>query len=192
MSQSVFVHETAVVDRGADIGAGSKVWHFCHVAAGARIGMHCTLAHGVYVGSNVSIGDGVTVANQVSLFDGVEIGDRVFVGPSAVFTNLEVPRAQLKRPAAATRIRVGEGATIGANATLLAGIAVGPWAFVAAGAVVTHDVPAQALVVGVPARVAGWVCVCGHRLDESDRCAGCGARYQRRDGVLRPLPGAGT
>ncbi len=153
MPQSVFIHETAVVDRGAEIGAGSKIWHFCHVATGARIGMHCTLAHGVYVGSDVRVGDGVTVSNQVSLFAGVELGDRVFVGPSAVFTNVEVPRAPAAGSATVARIRVGTGATIGANATLLAGVSVGPWAFVAAGAVVTRDVPPNVVVAGNPAQV---------------------------------------
>ncbi|MFH1809126.1 MAG: acyltransferase [Pseudomonadota bacterium] len=181
MSISVFVHETAVVDHGADVGAGTKVWHFSHVASGARIGMHCTLGQNVYVAPHVRLGDGVTVCNNVSLYDGVDLDDRVFVGPSAVFTNVEVPRANPGRRASAAAITVGQGATIGANATLLAGVQVGAWAFVGAGAVVTRSVSAHALVVGTPARRIAWVCECGRRLDDDLICGPCAIHY-RLDG----------
>lgn len=185
MSLSAFIHETAVIDRGADIGAGSKIWHFTHVASGASIGMHVTLGQNVYVAPNVVLGDWVTVSNNVSLFDGVELEDQVFVGPAAVFTNVEVPRASPVRHPRTAEIHVGRGATIGANATLLAGVTVGPWAFVGAGAVVTRDVPAHALVVGVPARRVGWACECGERLDDEHACAACGARYIEEGEDLR-------
>ncbi len=186
MSLSIFVHQTAVVDRGADISAGTKIWHFSHVASGARIGMHCTVGQNVYVAPNIVIGDGVTICNNVSLYDGVVLEDRVFVGPSAVFTNVEVPRANPGRRPAAAPICVGRGATIGANATLLAGVEIGPWAFVGAGCVVTRKVVGHALVVGVPARRLGWVCECGRRLDGELRCEACDKAY-RLDGELLSL-----
>lgn len=187
MPLSVFVHHSAIVDQDADIGAGSKVWHFAHVSRGARVGMHCTLGQGVYVAPRVSIGDGVTVSNNVSLYDGLVLGDRVFIGPGAVFTNVELPRAQPGRREATAEIHVDEGATIGANATLLAGVHVGAWAFVAAGAVVTKDVPAHALVIGVPGQAAAWVCRCGRRLDDKLHCQACDLRYQEKQGQLLPL-----
>jgi UDP-2-acetamido-3-amino-2,3-dideoxy-glucuronate N-acetyltransferase len=188
MSISVFVHQTAVVDAGADVGAGTKIWHFSHVASGAVIGMHCTLGQNVYVAPHVRLGDGVSVGNNVSLYDGVVLEDRVFVGPSAVFTNVEIPRANPGRRAAAAAIVVGQGATIGANATLLAGVRVGPWAFVGAGAVVTRAVPAHALVVGTPARRRGWVCECGRRLGDGLTCEPCGVRYALAGEVLDRAP----
>jgi UDP-2-acetamido-3-amino-2,3-dideoxy-glucuronate N-acetyltransferase len=161
MDPTTFVHPTAVVDSGASIGAGVKVWHFCHVTAGARIGAGAVLGQNVFVGGAAVVGNGCKIANNVSLYDGVELGPEVFVGPSAVFTNVKTPRAFISRRTEFLKTRVGRGASIGANATIVCGRTLGSYCFVAAGAVVTHDVPAFALVAGVPARRQGWVCRCG-------------------------------
>ena len=171
-----YAHPTAVVDPGAAIGAGTSIWHFVHVMPGARIGRGCVLGQGCFVG-NVRIGDGVKVQNHVSLFDGVELEDEVFCGPSCVFTNVINPRAAISRKHELRPTRVRRGATIGANATLICGVVVGEHAFVAAGAVVRDDVPAHALVAGVPARRIGWMCRCGARLPDplpnDPRCERC-------------------
>jgi len=171
-----FAHATAVVDEGAQIGEGTKIWHFCHVAAGARIGKDCVLGQNVYVG-NVRIGDRCKIQNNVSVYDGVELEDGVFCGPSCVFTNVTNPRAEVERKKEFKPTCVRRGATIGANATVMCGITVGEYAFIGAGAVVTHDVPAHALVVGAPARRVGAMCACGVRL-ETLVCAACGKRYR--------------
>jgi UDP-2-acetamido-3-amino-2,3-dideoxy-glucuronate N-acetyltransferase len=172
------------VDRPAAIGAATKIWHFSHVMPRARVGARCTLGQNVFVGSRAVVGDGCRIQNNVSVYDGVELGDEVFVGPSAVFTNVINPRAAVDRKAELRPTRVLRGATIGANATIVCGATIGEFAFVAAGAVVTGDVPAFALVGGVPARRMGWICRCGVTLPRSRsaavRCAACGERYQRR------------
>ena len=181
---SAEVHPTAVVDPGAVLGAGTKVWHFSHVMSGARVGAGCVLGQNVFVGGAVVVGDGCKIQNNVSLYDGVELANDVFVGPSAVFTNVATPRAFVSRRAALSPTRVGHGASIGANATIVCGRTLGPYCFVAAGAVVTRDVPAHALVAGVPARQRGWVCRCGvtlpvatdRPLPEPPLCAACRAR----------------
>jgi UDP-2-acetamido-3-amino-2,3-dideoxy-glucuronate N-acetyltransferase len=160
----VQIHPSAIVDDGAEIGAGTRIWHFTHVCAGARIGADCSFGQGVYVGHDVLIGRGVKVQNQVSVFDGVTLEDEVFVGPGAVFTNVINPRAAVVRRAEYRRTRVQRGATLGANCTVVCGVTVGAYAFVGAGAVVTSDVPAHALVVGVPARRIGWMSRHGERL----------------------------
>lgn len=171
-----FVHETAVVDQGAEVGAKTKIWHFCHVMSGARVGERCTLGQNVYVGGEAVVGDRCKIQNNVSVYDGVVLEDDVFVGPSAVFTNVRNPRAHVSRRDEYEPTRVGRGATIGANATIVCGTTLGEYAFVGAGAVVTADVPAHALVVGNPARQMGWVCRCGERLAgdgpefECERC----------------------
>jgi UDP-2-acetamido-3-amino-2,3-dideoxy-glucuronate N-acetyltransferase len=208
MDPTTFVHPTAVVDPGASIGAGSKVWHFCHVSAGARIGAGSVLGQNVFVGGTAVVGNGCKIANNVSLYDGVELGPEVFVGPSVVFTNVKTPRAFISRRAEFLKTRVGRGASIGANATIVCGRTLGTYCFVAAGAVVTHDVAAFALVAGVPARRQGWVCRCGVTLAATTSssssvavntvapgrltCPACAAAYLvgaggDGDGALRPL-----
>jgi UDP-2-acetamido-3-amino-2,3-dideoxy-glucuronate N-acetyltransferase len=180
-----FAHPTAVVDEGAQIGEGTKIWHFCHVSAGARIGRDCVLGQNVYVG-NVHIGNRCKIQNNVSIYDGVELEDGVFCGPSCVFTNVINPRAEVERKKEFKPTRVRRGATIGANATIMCGVTVGEYAFVGAGAVVTKDVPPHALVVGTPARRTGWMCACGVKL-ASDVCSACGKRYRIGDASIAAL-----
>ena len=183
-----FAHESSFVDPGATIGAGTKIWHFCHVMPGAVIGERCVLGQNVVVMPGTRIGNNVKIQNNVSVYEGVELEDDVFCGPSCVFTNVATPRSHVSRKHAFQPTRVRRGATIGANATIVCGITLGEYAFVGAGAVVTADVPAHALVVGVPARQVGWVCQCGERLalDGAGRgtCAACGTSYAEREGAL--------
>jgi len=179
-----FVHESAYVDDGAEIGAETKIWHFTHVMGGARIGKACSLGQNVFVARGVRIGDFVKIQNNVSVYEGVILEDYVFCGPSCVFTNVRTPRSAFPRnqPEDYLPTLVKKGATIGANATVVCGVTIGEWAFVAAGAVVTRDVPAYALVAGVPARVRGWRCQCGIGLVRrgwAAYCAECGRRYRR-------------
>lgn len=159
-----WAHDSAVVDDGAQIGDGSKVWHFSHVCAGARIGPGSSLGQGVYVGNDVVIGANARIQNNVSVYDAVTLEDDVFCGPSMVFTNVHNPRAAVSRKAEYRRTLVRQGATLGANCTIVCGATVGAYAFVGAGAVVTSDVPDHALVVGVPARRIGWMSRYGERL----------------------------
>jgi UDP-2-acetamido-3-amino-2,3-dideoxy-glucuronate N-acetyltransferase len=170
-----WAHPTAVIDRGAKIGAGSKIWHFCHVMAGARIGAGCVLGQNVFVAATAVVGDGCKIQNNVSIYDGVVLADDVFVGPSAVFTNVRTPRAHLSRRHAFTQTTVDRGATIGANATIVCGSRLGTFSFVAAGAVVVHDVQAHALVAGVPARRIGWTCRCGAKVRRAGGSLSCRA-----------------
>jgi UDP-2-acetamido-3-amino-2,3-dideoxy-glucuronate N-acetyltransferase len=185
-----FVHPTAVVDAGAVIGAETRIWHFCHVMGGAVIGERCSFGQGSFVAGGVRVGNGVKVQNNVSLYDGVTLEDEVFVGPSAVFTNVSNPRASVVRKHEYRPTRVERGATIGANATIVCGVTLGKWCFVAAGAVVTRDVPAHALVAGVPARRIGWVSRYGERLAPDEKgeavCPATGERY-RIDGETATL-----
>lgn len=159
-----FAHATAVVDDGARIGAATRIWHFSHVMGSATLGAGCVLGQNVFVAADVTIGDRVKIQNNVSVYKGVTLEDDVFCGPSMVFTNVRNPRAHVERKDAFAATRVERGATLGANCTVVCGNGVGRYAMVAAGAVVTSQVPAHALVMGVPGRVHGWMCQCGERL----------------------------
>jgi UDP-2-acetamido-3-amino-2,3-dideoxy-glucuronate N-acetyltransferase len=189
---SSFRHDSAIVDEGAEIGEGSRIWHFVHVCAGARIGRGVVLGQNVYVGGGAVIGDGCKVQNNVSVYDGVVLEEAVFVGPSAVFTNVVNPRAGVERKDQYRRTLVRAGATLGANCTILCGVTIGRHAFVGAGAVVTRDVPDHALVVGTPARHSGWMSRHGEKLDlplEGDgetACPATGERYLLANGECRP------
>jgi len=182
------VHPTAVVDPGARIGAGARVWHFCHVMAGARVGARCVLGQNVFLGRGVVVGDGTKIQNNVSLYEGVAVGRRCFLGPSVVFTNVSTPRAEVDRKGAFEPTRVRDGATLGANATILCGTTIGRYALVGAGAVVTRDVPDYRVAVGVPARLRGWACRCGAPLPETLACRACGRRYREARGRLAAAP----
>ena len=185
-----FAHDSAVVDAGVQIGKGSKIWHFSHIMSGSRLGTGCNIGQNVVVGPNVSIGDGCRIQNNVSVYDGVTLEDEVFCGPSMVFTNVLNPRANISRKDNFAATTVRQGATIGANATIVCGNEVGAWSFVGAGAVVTKDVPAHALVVGNPAEQVGWMCRCGERLDEQLQCT-CGhERYKEFEGRLEVISSA--
>ena len=187
-----FVHESAYVDDGATIGKGTKVWHFCHVMPGAVIGERCSLGQNVVVMSGTRIGNNVKIQNNVSIYEGVELEDDVFCGPSMVFTNVINPRSRVSRKDEYKTTRVRRGASIGANATVVCGVTLGEYAFIGAGAVVTTDVQPYALMVGVPARRAGWMCQCGVKLPKSGvgTCAACGTRYERAGEGIRPVGGA--
>jgi UDP-2-acetamido-3-amino-2,3-dideoxy-glucuronate N-acetyltransferase len=178
-----WAHPTAIVELPVSIGAATRIWHFTHVMPYARIGARCALGQNVFVASRAVIGDGCRIQNNVSVYEGVELADEVFVGPSAVFTNVVNPRAFVQRRDQLRRTVVGRGATIGANATIVCGAAIGDFAFIAAGAVVTADVPAFALVGGVPARRIGWICRCGVTLPKARGstgklvCSACATAY---------------
>jgi len=191
----VFVHESSYVDEGARIGAGTKIWHFCHVMPGAVIGERCNLGQNVVVMPGARLGDNVKVQNNVSIYEGVVLEDDVFCGPSCVFTNVVNPRSHVSRKAEYRRTLVRRGTSIGANATILCGITLGEYSFIGAGAVVRSDVPAFALMVGVPARRVGWMCRCGVGVQPRDgraTCPACGTSYSESEGLLRLIdpPGA--
>src|ERR687890_1556695 len=180
-----FVHESSYVDDGAVIGRGTKIWHFSHVMPGAIIGERCNLGQNVVVMPGSRLGNNVKVQNNVSIYEGVVLEDDVFCGPSCVFTNVVNPRSHVSRKTEYQRTLVRRGASIGANATILCGVTLGEYSFIGAGAVVRSDVPAFALMVGVPARRVGWMCQCGTRVELHEgagRCRACGATYLERDG----------
>ena len=188
----VTIHESAYVDAPCEIGEGTKIWHFSHVQPGARIGRGCVLGQNVNVANDVVLGDRVKIQNNVSIYTGCELEDEVFLGPSCVLTNVTNPRAQVDRRALYERTRFRRGATVGANATIVCGVTLGRYCFVAAGSVVTKDVPDYALVVGNPARQHAWMSRHGHRLADPDdngvmTCPESGLRYREADGTLRCL-----
>ena len=184
-------HSSAIVDEGAQIGEGTRVWHWVHVCAGARIGRNCSLGQNVFVGNRVVIGDNVKIQNNVSVYDEVTLEDDVFCGPSMVFTNVYNPRSAVSRKDEYRKTLVRKGATLGANSTVVCGITVGEYAFVGAGAVVNRDVPAFALMLGVPARLAGWMSRFGERLnlplqgDGEAKCPHTAERYRVAAGRCR-------
>ncbi len=184
MQQDYFVHPSSYVDQPCTIGRGTKIWHFCHIMAGCTIGEDCSLGQNVVVSPGVVLGRGVRVQNNVSLYTGVTCEDDVFLGPSCVFTNVINPRSFIERKDEFRPTLIRQGASIGANATVVCGHTVGRYAFVGAGAVVTRDVPDHALVVGTPARVVGWVCGCSGKLDAAGVCQSCGKAHRLEDGAI--------
>ena len=186
-----FAHETAVIDEGCTIGKGTKIWHFTHIMAGCTIGEGCNIGQNVVVSPDVVLGRNVKVQNNVSIYTGVTCGDDVFLGPSCVFTNVTNPRSAVNRKSQYAKTHVGNGATIGANSTIVCGHDIGEYAFIGAGAVVTKNVPAYALLVGNPARQMGWMSRYGHRLKfDAEGFATCpesGQRYQLKDGKVTLL-----
>ena len=184
-----FVHESSFVDEPCEIGEGTKIWHFCHVMKGSIIGRNCNLGQNVVVSPGVRVGDGCKIQNNVSLYTGVVLEESVFCGPSMVFTNVTNPRSEVVRKDEYKQTLVRRGASLGANSTIVCGVTIGQYAFVGAGAVVTRDVAAFALVVGNPARQSGWMCRCGIKLQvegEGTRCGSCGAAYRMHAGMLTP------
>jgi len=184
MADSKLVHPTAIVDGpNTHVGADTRIWHFVHVMPGAWIGDRCSIGHACFIGK-VRIGHGCRIQNHVSIFDGVTLEDDVFLGPSAVFTNVKHPRAHVSRRAGYARTLVCKGTTVGANATVVCGVTIGEYAMIGAGAVVTDDVAPHALVVGTPARRIGWACRCGETLPEDLACSRCGDHYvTEHDGI---------
>ncbi|MDL2271602.1 N-acetyltransferase [Desulfovibrio sp. OttesenSCG-928-I05] len=187
MTDNAFVHQSSYVDENVTIGAGTKIWHFCHIMPEARIGMNCTIGQNVCIGSGVSIGNGCKIQNNVSIYTGVTLEDDVFCGPSMVFTNVYNPRAHVPRMDEARPTLVKRGASLGANCTIVCGVTIGAYAFVGAGSVVTRDVPEHALVYGNPARQHGRVCSCGEILPADLRCLVCGAAYTPEGLALRRI-----
>jgi UDP-2-acetamido-3-amino-2,3-dideoxy-glucuronate N-acetyltransferase len=186
-----FVHESSYIDEGAQIGSGTKIWHFCHVMGTARIGERCNIGQNVFIAGGVTLGTNVKIQNNVSLYTGVTVEDDAFLGPSMVFTNVVNPRSHVNRKDQYQPTLIRRGASIGANATIVCGISLGQYCFIGAGAVVTRDVPDYALVYGNPGRVQGWMCQCGIRLDfkreggrERALCKDCGSRYIRQGEIV--------
>ena len=182
------VHETAIVDAGAEIGDGTAIWHWVHVCATARIGSGCSLGQNVYVGNDVTIGNNVRIQNGVSVYDAVTLEDDVFCGPAMVFTNVYNPRSAVPRKDEYRQTLVRKGATLGANCTIVCGVTIGEYGFVGAGSVINRDVKPYALMVGVPARRIGWMCECGVRLEGAGdvTCAACDSPYQITDEECSP------
>jgi UDP-2-acetamido-3-amino-2,3-dideoxy-glucuronate N-acetyltransferase len=185
---SVTIHPTAIIDDGAQIGDGSRVWHFVHICSGARIGRGCSFGQNVFVGNDVVIGNNVKIQNNVSVYDAVRLEDDVFCGPSMVFTNVYNPRSAIARKDEFRQTLVRRGATLGANCTIVCGSTIGEYAFIGAGAVVNRDVPAYALMLGVPAKRRGWMCACGVQLRGNGRvqCT-CGTTYHVDDMGCAPI-----
>ena len=184
-----FVHPTSIIDEDVKIGEGTKIWHFSHILKNTVIGENCVIGQNVMIGPDVKIGKGCKIQNNVSVYKGVILEDYVFCGPSCVFTNVINPRAFIERKDEFKTTLVKKGATIGANATIICGNTIGKYAFIGAGAVVTKDVPDYALVVGVPAKIVGWVCKCGNKLEfegSNGKCR-CGNEYRLQENILIPV-----
>ncbi|MFT6045959.1 MAG: UDP-2-acetamido-3-amino-2,3-dideoxy-glucuronate N-acetyltransferase [Arenicella sp.] len=177
-SKKFFVHESSYVDDGCEIGDNTSIWHFSHIISGTKIGERCNIGQNVVIGGNVIVGNGCKIQNNVSIYEGVELEDDVFCGPSMVFTNVFTPRSHVSRKNEYLPTMVRQGATIGANATIVCGNEIGAFAFIGAGSVVTKSVASQALMVGNPAKRIGWMCKCGERLPESNYCDRCDTKYK--------------
>jgi len=183
-----FIHPTSIIDKPCEIGEGTKIWHFCHIMGETKIGKNCVIGQNVFIGKKVSIGNNVKVQNNVSIYEGIILEDNVFCGPSMVFTNVLNPRSHISRKHEFKQTIVKKGATIGANATIICGHTIGEYAFIGAGAVVTKDVPPYALVVGNPARIVGWMCECGIKLQfasDTAICPACGKKYKKENGLIK-------
>jgi UDP-2-acetamido-3-amino-2,3-dideoxy-glucuronate N-acetyltransferase len=181
--QGAFVHETAIVDSGCEIGESTRIWHFSHVIKGSEIGKGCSIGQNVVIGPNVTVGNKVKIQNNVSVYEGVTLEDGVFCGPSMVFTNVFNPRSYIPRKNEIRPTLVREGATLGANSTIVCGNTIGRFGFVGAGTVVIDDVPDYAMVVGNPGKIKGWMCKCGIKLKfkgNSAECKTCGQRYRKK------------
>lgn len=180
----VLIHETAIVDPGAKIGAGTRIWHWTHICTGAVIGANCNIGQNVFIAADVIIGNGCKIQNNVSIYKGVTLEDYVFCGPSMVFTNIFNPRAAIRKMDQVRNTLVKKGVTLGANCTIVCGNTIGQHAFIGAGAVVTRSVPDYALVAGNPSRQIGWVCVCGQKLSDDLACIYCAKQYHQTDNGL--------
>ena len=182
--EDVFIHPTAIIDEGAEIGKGTKIWHFSHILSGSKIGENCNIGQNVVIGPDVTIGNQCKIQNNVSIYPGVTLEDGVFCGPSMVFTNVYNPRAEIRKMDQARPTLVKRGTTIGANATIVCGVTIGRYAFIGAGAVVNKNIADHSLVVGNPAKQIGWVCECGERLADTLECIICGKEYiKQKDGI---------
>jgi UDP-2-acetamido-3-amino-2,3-dideoxy-glucuronate N-acetyltransferase len=191
MNNSYYVHPTAVVDEGCEIGSGTKIWHFSHIMPGCKLGENCNIGQNVVISPEVVLGRNVKVQNNVSLYTGVTCDDDVFLGPSCVFTNVTNPRSAVNRRGQYAKTHVGKGVSIGANATIVCGHDIGPYAFIGAGAVVTKNVPAYALLVGNPARQMGWMSEYGHRLEFNEEnvatCPESGEKYELKNKLVSKI-----
>lgn len=181
-------HSSAIIDEGASIGRGTKIWHFCHIMPQATIGENCNLGQNVFIANKVKIGDGVKIQNNVSLYEGLECAENVFIGPSAVFTNIKNPRSEFPRQSQYRTTKIERGVTIGANATIVCGITLGQYSFIAAGAVVTQNIQPFSLVAGVPAKPIGWISKAGHKLTFEENgiahCPETNETYALKDNML--------
>lgn len=184
---SAFIHPSSCVDEGVIIGDNSKIWHFSHIMSGTQVGENCNIGQNVVIGPDVIVGRDCKIQNNVSIYKGVTLEDEVFCGPSMVFTNVFNPRANIRKMDQALPTLIRRGATLGANCTIVCGVTVGCWAMVGAGAVVTRNIPDHALSYGNPARLHGWVCNCGEKLDKNLLCPICGMRHVKSGDGLRAV-----